>query len=118
MFSGALIAAGLLTSLSGAFLLERCPGIITFASNDVVAATAPVPTAPVRNYQDLHQARYQEAMFHPAVSQPKPHASQHVATSRRIQFLQVREDEDGEGFTLVLYTVEVPAPANWIAFQI
>src|ERR1700733_4423746 len=57
LFSGGLITVGLLTSLSGVFLLERCPGIITFASNDVVAATAPVAIAPVRNHEDLHQAR-------------------------------------------------------------
>jgi beta-lactamase regulating signal transducer with metallopeptidase domain len=127
--SGGLIAAGLLTSLSGVFVLERCPGIITFASNDVVAATAPVSTPAVHNYQDLHQAHYQEAAFHPAVSRPKPQAAKQVHTSRHIQFLQVREDEDGRGITLVLYTVEVPqnsphalttvsTPSNWIAFQI
>jgi beta-lactamase regulating signal transducer with metallopeptidase domain len=129
LFSGGLITVGLLTSLSGVFFLERCPGIITFASNDVVAATAPVAVTPVHNYEDLHQARYQEATYHPAVSQPKPLAAQHVSTSRQIHLLQIREDEDGEGITLVLYTVEVPQtaprastpvpiPDNWIAFQI
>jgi beta-lactamase regulating signal transducer with metallopeptidase domain len=129
LFSGGLIAVGLLTSLSGVFLLQRCPRIITFASNDVIAATAPVAIAPVRNHEDLHQARYQEATYHPAVIQPRPRASQHVSTSRQIHLLQVREDEDGEGITLVLYTVEVPqtaphasipipTPDNWIAFQI
>jgi beta-lactamase regulating signal transducer with metallopeptidase domain len=130
LLSSGLVAAGLLTSLSGVFLLERCPGIITFASNDVVAASAPVSIAPVvRNDQDFHQARYQEAVFHPAVSRPKPQASRHVSTTRQIQFLQVREDEDGQGITLVLFTVEVsrnaphasttvPTPDHWIAFQI
>ncbi len=132
LFSGALIATGLLTSLSGVWALERCPGIITFANSDVVTENASVPKAPVvHNHQNLHQARYQEAAFHPAESRPKAQAPQQVHTSRRIQYLQVREDEDGGGITLVLFTVEVPqntprtpatvtvpTPHSWIAFQI
>jgi beta-lactamase regulating signal transducer with metallopeptidase domain len=131
-FSGGLIAAALLTSLSGVFVLERCPGIITFADNDSATANAAVTTAPVvNNYQNLHQAHYQEAAFHPAMSRPKALAPQQVHTPRRIQYLQVREDEDDGGITLVLFTVEapqnfqytsttvtVPTPHSWIAFQI
>jgi beta-lactamase regulating signal transducer with metallopeptidase domain len=128
--SGTLIAGTLLASLSSVFFLQRCPGVITFANNEVVAATAPVSTIPaLRAAQNLNQARYQEATFHPAVSGPKPHASQQVRTARQIQLLQIREDMDGQGITLVLYTVEVPrttpqnstsvnTPDNWFTFQI
>ena len=64
---------------------------------------------------------------------PKPHVRTTVKTSRRLQFLQVTEDEDGGGITLILFTVEVPqssrvshgeplptlpTPDHWIAFQI
>src|SRR5580698_2487589 len=59
--SRGLVAAGLVASLSGVLVLQRCPGIITFAGNDSVAAA---PAAqPV--YAEQHQARYQEAVFHP-----------------------------------------------------
>jgi hypothetical protein len=64
---------------------------------------------------------------------PKPHSARPVKTSRRLQFVQVTEDQDGGGITLVLFTVEVPQnsrnshgeprttlplPDHWIAFQI
>jgi hypothetical protein len=64
---------------------------------------------------------------------PKPHSTRPVKTFRRLQFVQVTEDQDGGGFTLVLFTVEVPQssrvshgeprttlppPDHWIAFQI
>ena len=142
MLSRGLVAAGLAVSLSGVLLLQRFPGIITFAGNDSVAAAAPAmePAYPVR-HQEQHQARYQEAVFHPDMSgqaerasvQPKPHSTRPVKTSRRLQFVQVTEDQDGGGITLVLFTVEVPqsskashgepsttlpAPDHWIAFQI
>jgi beta-lactamase regulating signal transducer with metallopeptidase domain len=128
--SGTLIAGTLLASLSSVFFLQRCPDIIKFASNEVVAAAAPVPTIPVlRDARDLNQARYQEATFHPAVSGPKPHAPQQANTARQIQLLQIREDMDGRGITLVLYTVEirrttpqastvVTTPDNWFTSQI
>ena len=56
MLSRGLVAAGLVVSLSGVVLLQRFPGIITFAGNDSVAAatradgtgvfsTAPEPTS-------------------------------------------------------------------------
>ncbi len=87
------------------------------------------------------QARYQEAVFHPDMSRPaerasvlpKPHSPRPVRTFRRLQFVQVAEDQDGGGITLVLFTVEVPqsssgshgeprttlpSPDHWIAFQI
>jgi beta-lactamase regulating signal transducer with metallopeptidase domain len=135
MLSRGLVAAGLVASLSGVLVLQRCPGIITFAGNDSVAAS---PAAePV--YAERHQARYQEAVFHPDMSRPaerasvlpKPHSPRQVKTTRRLQFVQVTEDQDGGGITLVLFTVEVPqkvshgepiptlpSPDHWIAFQI
>jgi hypothetical protein len=111
-------------------MLERCPGIITFASNDSVAAAVTVQPM----YHDQSQARYQEAVFHPAPSQPhvnvqpKAHSAQPLHPYRRLQVVQV--SQDGEGITLVLFTVEVPQtpgashgkavlpPDTWIAFQI
>jgi hypothetical protein len=143
LFSRGLVAAGLVASLSGVLLLQRCPGIITFAGNDSVAATAPVQ--PVYQHQDRHhdphQPRYQEAVFHPAMAQaaerpnvqPKPPVTRQVHPPRRLQFVQLTEDLDTGGITLVLFTVEVPqrsrashgeprptlpTPENWIAFQI
>jgi beta-lactamase regulating signal transducer with metallopeptidase domain len=128
--SGTLIAGTLLASLCSVFFLQRCPGVIKFANNEVVAAAAPVQTIPVlRDARNLNQARYQEATFHPAVSAPKPHASQPANTARQIQLLQIREDMDGQGITLVLYTVEVrrtapqtstavTIPDNWFTSQI
>jgi beta-lactamase regulating signal transducer with metallopeptidase domain len=142
MLSRGLVAAGLVLSLSGAVVLQRCPGIITFAAKDSVAAAPMVE--PI--YRDQHQARYQEAVFHPevfhpAISRPaeranvlpKPHSERPVKVARRLQFVQVTEDQDGGGITLVLFTVEVPQSSrvshgelritpsalnHWIAFQI
>jgi hypothetical protein len=138
LFSRGLVAAGLVVSLSGVLMLQRCPGMVTFAANDSVAAAAPVQLPPAH---DQNQARYQEAVFHPLVSQPreqanvlaKPRAPRPVRTSHRVQFVQLTEDQDGGGITLILFTVEVPqssrvshgvshqsitTPYNWIAFQI
>jgi beta-lactamase regulating signal transducer with metallopeptidase domain len=132
--SRGLVAAGLAASLSGVVVLQRCPGIVSFATNDSVAA-APV-VEPV--YQDLHQAQYHEAVFHPLTNQPiertstvpAPRTKRQVRTPRRLQFVQLTTDEDGGGMTLILFTVEVPqstkdshgqsliTPDNWIAFQI
>jgi beta-lactamase regulating signal transducer with metallopeptidase domain len=142
--SRGLVAAGLAVSLSGVLLLQRFPGVITFAGNDAVAAAATEPAYPEHGrvqHQSQHQARYQEAVFHPDMSRPaerasvlpKPHSARPVKTSRRLQFVQVTEDQDGGGITLVLFTVEVPQnsrnshgeprttlplPDHWIAFQI
>ena len=142
LFSRGLVAAGLVLSLSGVLMLQRFTGIVTFAANDSVAEAAPVRLEPA--YHDQHQARYQEAVFHPAVSQPreqanvlaKPRAPRPVRTSHRLQFVQLTEDQDGGGITLILFTVEVPqssqnsrvshgvsrqsipTPDSWIAFQI
>jgi beta-lactamase regulating signal transducer with metallopeptidase domain len=139
LFSRGLVAAGLVVSLSGVLLLQRFTGVVTFAANDSVAEAAPVQLEPA--YQRQHQARYQEAVFHPSVSQPreqasvlaKPRAPRPVRTSQRLQFVQLTEDQDGGGITLILFTVEVPqssrvshgvshqstpTPDSWIAFQI
>ena len=140
MLSRGLVAAGLVLSLSGVLVLQRCPGIITFAGNDSVTAAAPV-MEPAYAEPHQHQARYQEAVFHPDMSRPaerasvlpKPHSARPVNTSRRLQFVQVTEDQDGGIISLVLFTVEVPqssrvshgeprttlpSPDHWIAFQI
>jgi beta-lactamase regulating signal transducer with metallopeptidase domain len=140
VFSRGLVAAGLVASLSGVLALQRCPGLVSFAGNEPVAAA--VSGAPMdRTHPDQSQAHYQEAVFHPAVSQtgvranvlPKPHTARPVRTSRRLQFVQLTEDQDGGGMTLVLFTVEIPqkslashgellqtlpTPDSWIAFQI
>jgi beta-lactamase regulating signal transducer with metallopeptidase domain len=133
--SRGLVAAGLAVSLSGVVVLQRCPGIVSFAANDSVAAATPV-VEPV--YQDMHKAQYHEAVFHPSTSQSverastvlAPRTKRQVRTPRRLQFVQLTTDEDGEGMTLILFTVEVPqstknshgqsliTPDNWIAFQI
>ncbi len=137
MLSRGLVAAGLMLSLSGALVLQLCPGIITFAGNDSVAAATAVEPA----YSEPHRARYQEAVFHPDTRRPaerasvqaKPHAVRPAKTSRRLQFVQVTEDQDGGVITLLLFTVEVPQSSRvshgefrttlpstdrWIAFQI
>jgi hypothetical protein len=140
VLSRGLVAAGLVASLSGVLALQRCPDLISFAGNEPISAA--VSTAPVgRIHADLSQGHYQEAVFHPAVSHtgvranvlPKPHRARPVRISRRLQFVQLTEDQDGGGMTLVLFTVEVPqksqashgellptlpTPDSWIAFQI
>ncbi len=154
--SRGLVAVGLLLSISGVLALQRFPGIITFSSNSLAAeASAPRPAAPAAalvrtayqtRYHDRSQARYQDAVFHPPVNPlpikarvtAKPGArSARVYAPRRLRYLQLRslEDEDGEGVTLILFTVEVPqsrsvldsgqtpsptlpTPDNWIVFQI
>jgi len=141
MLSRGLVAVGLAVSLSGVLLLQSIPGIITFAGNDSVVAAAPAMEPAYAEQHQQHQPRYQEAVFHPDMSGqaerasvlPKPHSTRPVKTSRRLQFVQVTEDQDGGGFTLVLFTVEVPqssrvshgeprttlpSPDHWIAFQI
>jgi hypothetical protein len=140
VFSGGLVAAGLVASLCGVLALQRAPGLVSFAVDKPV--TAAVSIAPLeRTHPAQCQAHYQEAVFHPAVSQtgvranvlPKPHTARPVRTSRRLQFVQLTEDQDGGGMTLVLFTVELPqksqashgellqtlpTPGSWIAFQI
>jgi beta-lactamase regulating signal transducer with metallopeptidase domain len=134
--SRGLVAAGLMVSLSGMLLLQRCPGIITFANNVPVATAAAAPP-----YPEQRQAQFHEAVFHPAMSATgerasvllKPRASRQVRNVRHLQFVQLSEDQDGGGFTLILFTVEVPQSSrvshsvsrpiistthNWIAFEI
>jgi beta-lactamase regulating signal transducer with metallopeptidase domain len=133
--SRGLVAAGLAVSLSGVVMLQRCPGIVSFAANDSVAAAASV-VEPV--YQ--HAAQYHEAVFHPqperlerASTVPAPRSKRQIRAPRRLQFVQVTTDQDGGGMTLILFTVDVPqtakgahgqsqqtliTPNNWIAFQI
>ena len=142
--SRGLVAAGLAMSLTGVVVLQRCPGIVSFAANDSVAAAASVVEPIYQDrpqHQDRQQAQYHEAVFHPAMSQPverasaapTPHTKRQIRTPRRLQFVQVTTDQDGGGMTLILFTVEVPqtakgshgqsqqtlfTPNNWIAFQI
>jgi beta-lactamase regulating signal transducer with metallopeptidase domain len=138
--SRGLVVAGLAMSLTGVVVLQRCPGIVSFAANDSVAAAAPF-VEPIYQAQPQQQAQYHEAVFHPAMSQPverasaapTPHSKRQIRTPHRLQFVQVTTDQDGGGMTLILFTVEVPqtakgshgqsqqtlfTPNNWIAFQI
>jgi len=140
VFSGGLVAAALVASLTGVLALQRVPGVVSFAAPAPVVATfSPAPIG--RIHPDLSRAHYQEAAFHPAVAQtgvrasvlPKVHTARPVRSTRQLQFVQVTEDQDGGSMTLVLFTVAVPqksqashgellqslpAPAGWIAFQI
>jgi beta-lactamase regulating signal transducer with metallopeptidase domain len=135
-FSRSLVATTLFASLFGVLVLQRCPGIVTFAHGTTVAANqAPAEPASFARMQDKYQPRYQEAVFHPAdnavkpVVQPKAHSPHRAASARQLRFLEVRSDQDG--LTLILFTVDVPrsanvaptsitlpTPDNWIAFQI
>lgn len=128
LFSRGLVATGLAASLAGVLTLQRCPELISFAG------PAPVGAAVEPVYQDLRQAHYQQAVFHPAESSnknplaPKPHTVRQVHKYRRLQFVQVSQDLNGGGITLTLFTVDVPVtssahqavptPDHWIAFQI
>jgi beta-lactamase regulating signal transducer with metallopeptidase domain len=128
-FSRGLIAAGLAVSLSGAVVLQLCPGFISFTTASPVAAAA----RPQYQSLDAPLAHYQQAVFHPPVNNnanaivPKAHAARQVRKYHRLQFVQLVEDQDGGGVTLTLFTVDVPetstahavpTPHNWIAFQI
>jgi beta-lactamase regulating signal transducer with metallopeptidase domain len=133
-FSRSLVATTLFASLFGVLLLQRCPGIVTFADGATVAAS-PQVTASFAPAHDQYQPRYQDAVFHPAsnpvkpVVQPKPHTQRRATSARQLHFLEVRSNQDG--VTLILFTVDVPrspnvaptsitlpTPDNWIAFQI
>ena len=129
LFSHGLVAASLLVTLSAALVLQRCPGLVSFARTDALTAEAAAPRAGspaatlVRaGVQNSEQARYQDAVFHPVmndgavlplkqVSSPKPHAVvRPTSAPGSLRFVQLRavEDEDGGGITLILFTVEVP----------
>jgi hypothetical protein len=133
-FSRGLVATTLFASLIAVLLLQRAPGIVTFAAAPTVAAIPQAPASFAR-VQDQYQPRYQEAVFHPVsnpvkpVVQPKPHTPRRATSARRLRFLEVRSNQDG--VTLILFTVDVPrnasvaptsitlpTPDNWIAFQI
>jgi len=131
LFSRGLVAAGLAVSLSGAVMLQLCPGFISFTAASPVAAAL----QPDNHYQpqDAPLAHYQQAVFHPPVNNdanaivPKAHAARQVRKYHRLQFVQLVEDQDGGGVTLTLFTVDVPetstahavpTPQNWSAFQI
>jgi beta-lactamase regulating signal transducer with metallopeptidase domain len=135
-FSRGLVATTLFASLFGVLLLQRCPGIVTFAAGTTVAASPLADTtASLAPVQERYQPRYQEAVFHPAdnpvkpVVQPKAHTPRRATSVRQLRFLEVRNNQDG--VTLILFTVDVPrnanvvptsitlpTPDNWIAFQI
>jgi beta-lactamase regulating signal transducer with metallopeptidase domain len=156
-FSRGLIAAGLLLSVSGVLALQRCPGIITFGASDALAARASArpaasgsgfePVAYRAAYSERYQARVQEAVFHPTVSAPPLKLASQTVTSTKSgakalrqarapmrHYLRLRMVDD-QGYTWVLFTVEVPrsaavfdidqtqplavsTPDNWIVFQI
>jgi beta-lactamase regulating signal transducer with metallopeptidase domain len=79
IFSYGFVAASLLLSLSGAVALQRCPGLIIFASQNATAAAFVPPQAeratgtPAANliparYENHTQPRLQNAMFYTAAS--------------------------------------------------
>jgi beta-lactamase regulating signal transducer with metallopeptidase domain len=130
LFSHGLVAASLLVTLSAALVLQRCPGLISFAGSDAFTAEAartdsPAPALVLARSNNAEQARYQDAVFHPVrndsavmplqhTNSPKPHAALRAAYSpRSVRLVQLRavEDEDG-GVTLILFTVEVPAAGH------
>src|SRR5271156_1909212 len=65
MLSRGLVAVGLAVSLSGAVMLQLCPGFISFTAASPVAAAL----QPDNHYQpqDAPLAHYQQAVFHPPV---------------------------------------------------
>ena len=128
VFARGLVAASLLASLSGVLLLQRCPELITFSVPAAPVSSRPLPEAtqlakarPAAPFA-LTQARYQGASFHPT---PKPRAAHKVYTAH-VRFVELRStrDDSGEGFTLILFTMEAPRAShqittdNWIVFQI
>jgi beta-lactamase regulating signal transducer with metallopeptidase domain len=145
LFVRGLVTASLVASLAGVFLLQQCPGIVTFAGGDAVASASLIPATEAssleRGKQHPLQPRLQEASFHPAMhsaalqlaSAPaKPRAARKVYAAS-LRFVELRSSLDGEGFTLIFFTVEAPhafkaakqapapkllTPDNWIVFQI
>jgi beta-lactamase regulating signal transducer with metallopeptidase domain len=135
-FSRGLVTASLLLSMAGALVLQRAPGIVTFASKDALAAETVEPRAgalvPVR-FQNQNQAHYQDAVFHPnrtgettvPVKPATPPAKHHARNMRSVNApsqLQLIEMSNGEDVTLILFTVDTLQTSNtithWIAFQI
>jgi beta-lactamase regulating signal transducer with metallopeptidase domain len=125
--SRGLVTAGLIFSLSGAAMLQRFPGVVTFASHAPAVAAGTVSAelseehkalfAKARLDQNhLQHAQYHEAVFHPDMSAngerasllPKQNAKRQVRNIRHLQFLQVTQDPGTGGVTLILFTVEVP----------
>ena len=146
LVSRGLLAASLLATMTVAILLQRCPGLVAFTNNhplntlaSPLASTTVVPV----DYRNHGGAIYHDAVFHPQ-SRPAitPAAAAPVATRPRVRkphasyrFVQIgNRSQDGEVFTLIMFTVEVPRPAhgaqpvtaipvltlsdNWIAFRI
>lgn len=139
--SRGLVTAGLIFSLSGAAMLQRFPGVVTFASHAPAAAAVPAALKARFDHNHLQHAQYHEAVFHPDMSAngeragllPKQNAKRQVRNFRQLQFLQVTQDPETGGVTLILFTVEVPQTArgshgvsrsiisttdHWISFQI
>ncbi len=137
-FSRGLVTASLLLSLAGALLLQRAPGIVTFASKDALAAETVAPRAgdllPVR-FENHQQAHYQDAVFHPVSTRgtnltaktvakpaalPAKHHARHIRSTHTSSQLQLIEMNTGEDVTLIVFTVDTlpNTTTNWIAFQI
>jgi beta-lactamase regulating signal transducer with metallopeptidase domain len=122
--SRGLVTAGLIFSLSGAALLQRFPGLVTFADTPAVAAASgermpehkPSLVEARFSRNNLQQPQYHEAVFHPDMSAngerasllPTQNAKRQVRNIRHLQFLQVAQDPESGVTTLILYTVEVP----------
>ena len=141
IFSYGFVAASLLLSLSGAVALQRCPGLITFASQDATAAAFVAPQAerasgtliPAR-YEERTQPRVQNAVFYtaakPMVNTGKvatgkqvaakarikkvQHLGRPVEKMRNVQLMQMSQSSDayGEHLTLIVFTVDIPQNAG------
>jgi beta-lactamase regulating signal transducer with metallopeptidase domain len=123
VFARSLVGAALCASLAAAVVLQRCPGIVTFADAESVAAEAASPSlgtgALEHNDRNQPQARYQEASFHPApVRHPaplavKPHAA-HQKQTPSLRFLELRSTADGSAaaMTLIVFTIDVPQASS------
>jgi beta-lactamase regulating signal transducer with metallopeptidase domain len=132
LLSRGLVATSLLFAVSGALVLQRFPVLISFANqlpnHDAIVAETVVPRAgsviPAR-YENQNQARYQDAVFHPAVSNQPVLAVKHATVKPRkprrapAGNLQLIEMRNGEGVTLIFFSVDTQSTTtNWIAFQI
>jgi beta-lactamase regulating signal transducer with metallopeptidase domain len=132
LFSRGLVAASLLLALSGALVLQRCPGLISFANqlphHDAIVAETVVPRAGSlvqARYENQNQANYQDAVFHPAVTNQRVVPVKHPAAKPRSKArrtpsgnMQLIEMQNGEGVTLIFFSVDAQSTTNWIAFQI
>jgi hypothetical protein len=125
IFARGMVAASLIASLAGVMLLQRCPGLVTFAAGDPPPVVAGVEPAS----RIAPQARFQQASFHVA---PKPlavrqHPARKSATAPQLRFIALPSMDGSGAMTFVVFTVEAPRSSTahplpthntWIIFQI